>query len=281
MAALQQTAKARKTQEQRKHTRVKHSGSVIVKAEGGTFAGSTVNISRSGMQLVVNMPASYREIRSITFTLPSSAEALDIPCRLVRAEKNGSSEHQTLLGVEISCQSEAQMLLIESFIRDSLSQSMQNGSRESRLLPRSQCAITGVSTNRADLTVLSIENISSEGLLLRFQGNLKTGDMLFLEFTLPGDNRRLKLDGEVLYVIENMTPDSSAAGIRFLAQSAVTQARIKNFIVSSASGSAIRSVCEGFSSRGRRPRIPHHRPEPNRRGIPPAAGRRIGLKFPV
>ncbi len=241
---------ARMTQEQRKHTRVKHTGSVIVNAEGATFAGSTVNISRSGMQLVVNMPASHREIRSLTLTLPSSIEPLDIPCRIVRAEKTGRAEQQTLLGVEISFDTEAQMLLIEKFIRDQLSESLRNGAGESRLLPRSQCTITGVSTTRADLTVLSIDNISSEGLLLRFQGNLKTGDALSLEFSLPGDNRKLWLDGKVMYVIENMTADSSAAGITFQAQSAIIQARIKNFIVSSATGSAMRSVCEGFSSRG-------------------------------
>ncbi len=242
-------SEARKPKEQRKHTRVKHAGNVIVNAEGGTFAGSTVNISRSGMQLVVNWPASYREIRSITFTLPSSTEAVEIPCRLVRVEKNGLAEHQALLGVQLSCESEAQMLLIENFVRESLSRSMQNGFGESRLLPRSQCAISRVSTNRTDLRDLLIENISSEGLLLRFQGNLAMGDVLFLEFSLPRDNRSLQLTGEVLYVIENPGPGVSAAGIRFLTQSAIVQARIKNFIVASASGCAIRRVCEGLITR--------------------------------
>ena len=116
-----ESSKTAKAQEQRKHTRVRHSGSVVVNAEGGTFAGSTVNISRSGMQLVVNMPASYREIRSISFTLPSSTETLETPCRLVRAERNGATGPETLLGVEINWQTEAQMLLIENFIRDSIS----------------------------------------------------------------------------------------------------------------------------------------------------------------
>ncbi len=236
-------------QEQRKHTRVKHASSVIVNAEGGTFVGSTVNISRSGMQLVVNMPASHREIRSLTLNLPSSKEPLDIPCRFVRAEKNGAAGQETLLGVEISFQTEAQMLLIEKFIRDQLSESLQNGTGESRLLPRSQCSINNVSTNRADLTVLSIDNISSEGLLLRFQGNLETGDTLFLDFALPGDNRRLELAGEVLYVIKNGELEASTAGIRFLTQSPILQARIKNFIVASASGGAMRRVCEGLSTR--------------------------------
>jgi ubiquinone/menaquinone biosynthesis C-methylase UbiE/pimeloyl-ACP methyl ester carboxylesterase len=245
-----ESSRAAKAQEQRKHTRVRHSGSVVVNAEGGTFAGSTVNISRSGMQLVVNMPASYREIRSISFTLPSSTETLETPCRLVRAERNGAADHETLLGVEINWQTEAQMLLIENFIRDSISNSLQNPCGENRVLPRSQCAIEGVSTDRADLTVLSINNISSEGLLLRFRGELETGDALSLEFPLPGDSRRIQVTGRVLYVIENVTMDSSAAGIAFQTQSAIAQARIKNFIVTSASGSAIRGVCEGFTSRG-------------------------------
>ena len=61
---------------------------------------------------------------------------------------------------------------------------------------------------------------------------------------------RLQVSGRVLYVIENVTADSSTAGIAFQTQSAIVQARIKNFIVTSASGSAIRGVCEGFTSRG-------------------------------
>jgi ubiquinone/menaquinone biosynthesis C-methylase UbiE/pimeloyl-ACP methyl ester carboxylesterase len=240
---------ARKTQEQRRHTRVKHARSVIVNAEGGTFSGSTVNISRSGMQLIVNMPDSYREIRSITFTLPSSTETVDIPCQLVRVEKNSSAEQQALLGVQLSCESEAQMLLIENFVREGLSQSIQDGSGESRLVPRSKCAIATVSTNRTDLRVLSIENISTEGLLLRFHGNLAAGDVLPLEFALPGDSRSLRLTGEVLYVIENPAPGVSASGIKFLTQSAIVQAKIRNFIVASASGSAMRSACEDLFAR--------------------------------
>ncbi len=215
------------------------------------------------MQIVVNMPASHREIRSITFTLPSSAEIMELPCRLVRAERNGGSDQETLLGVEIRWQTEAQMLLIENFIRDSMSTALQNGSEESRLLPRSQCVITDVSTDRPDLAVQSIDNISSEGMLLRFQGNLRTGDALVLEFSLPGDSRKLQLAGKVLYIIENVTADSSAAGISFQAQSEVVQARIKNFIVTSASGRAMRGVYEGFSSRG----IAHEYRITNRRQI--------------
>ena len=238
------------SREQRKHTRIRHSGAVTIAAAGGTFSGTTVNISRSGMQVVVNMPVSHREVRSITFTLPSSTEALEIPCRLVRAEKNGKSDQELLLGVEINCQTQAQMLLIENFIRDTMSLPGKQGSPESRVLPRSQCAITGVVTDRTDIRVLSIDNISTDGLLLRFHGSLKSGENLLLEFLLPEDSRKMQLSGKVMYIIENGFRDGSAAGITLLDLSEIVRARIKNFIMVSASGTAMRRVYERFSARG-------------------------------
>ena len=242
----------KKTLEQRKHTRVKHSGSVIVNAGGGTFSGSTVNISRSGMQVMVNMPASYHEVQSITFSLPASSDTLEVPCRLVRMEKCEDSEQDLVLGVKIDYQTEAQMLLIENFIRDTM-QGWKPGEGaipESRLLPRSQCMITGVATNRPDLRVLSIDNISCEGLLLRFIGELESGEVLELEFCLPEDGRKLKLSGKVMYVIRNEFQDISAAGITLQNLSEIDRTRIKNFIIATVPGVAIRSVYKRFSALG-------------------------------
>lgn len=237
--------------EQRKHIRIPHSSSVLVFAEGGTFSGRAVNISRSGMQVIVHMPETYREIRSITFRLPSSNETLHVPCRLVRLDRGDRPGKESVLGVELNYQTEAQMLLIDSFIREMVQRELagEDRSRESRLLPRSRCAITGVAIDRAGVEPIAIDNISTEGLLLRFTGKLRVGDEVTLEFRLPGDERRLSVRGRITYVIENDFQNASAAGIALRELPEVARARIRNFIVASASGAAMRSLHDRFSSR--------------------------------
>ncbi len=237
--------------EQRRHVRIRHSGSVTIFAEGRTFSGQAVNISRTGMQVVVHMPESYREIRSLTFRLPSSNETFHVPCRLVRLDRSDRGGEETVLGVEISYQTEAQMLLIEGFIREMVRSRLEGTDRggESRLLPRSACTITDVAADRPGLDGLSVDNISTDGLLLRFSGQLKAGDRLRLEFRLPGDERPLAVAGRVMYVIENDFQGRSAAGIALQDLSEVTQARIRNFVLTSASGAALKSLHERFSSR--------------------------------
>jgi ubiquinone/menaquinone biosynthesis C-methylase UbiE/pimeloyl-ACP methyl ester carboxylesterase len=239
------------SRDQRKHVRIRHDGSVTLHTEGRTFLGRTVNISRSGMQVVVHMPESYREIRSLTFHLPFASEPLHFPCRLVRVEKGDRSGEELVLGVEIDYQTEAQMLLIDAFIREMKESRLLAGERaeESRLLPRSRCRITGVSIDRPETRVLSIDNISTDGLLLRFTGVLKAEDEVRLEFALPEDARRLALHGRVMYIIENDFQGTSAAGIALRGLSDVVRTRIANFIVAMATSSAMRSLHERFSER--------------------------------
>ena len=237
--------------EQRRHVRVRHSGSVTIFAEGRTFSGRLVNISRKGMQVVVHMPESYREIRSLTFHLPSSNEALHVPCRLVRLDRSEGPGGEAVLGVEVDYQTEAQMLLIEGFIREMMRRRLEGEDRsgESRLLPRSACAIAGVASDRPELSGLSIDNISVDGLLLRFSGPLKSADPLSLEFRLPGDERPLAVTGRVMYVIENDPQGRSAAGVALSDLPETVLARIRNFVVTSASGAAMKDLHERFSNR--------------------------------
>src|SRR4030042_6763543 len=121
--------------EKRKHARVTPQGSVEFAAANRTIHGTSLNISRNGMQVVVNLPESYEAIRSITFQLPATGEKLRIPCRLVRTSRNSDQEEQTL-GIEFQHEAEAQLLLIEKFIQDEASRTL-----ESRQLPRTDCRI--------------------------------------------------------------------------------------------------------------------------------------------
>ena len=106
--------------DQRRHVRVEHTGTVEFIGEGRRFSGQAVNISRTGMQVVVNLPDSCASVRSITFRLPSAPGAVDLPCRLVRRHDAPSAEGAAghVLGVEFSYESEAQMLLIENYVRE-------------------------------------------------------------------------------------------------------------------------------------------------------------------
>ena len=119
------------SRDQRKHTRVEHSGTVHLVSEGQQFSGQAINISRSGMQIIVNVPDSYRSVRSIAFTLPSSGQSVELPCRIARTESgNGSSQ---VLGLEFSIQADAQMLLIENFIRDLKQEELEGTTKEAEM----------------------------------------------------------------------------------------------------------------------------------------------------
>ncbi|MCK5007246.1 MAG: PilZ domain-containing protein, partial [Spirochaetales bacterium] len=236
------------TRDQRKHIRLEHSGTVQFISEGQQFSGQAVNISRSGMQVVVNVPDSYQSVRSITFTLPHSEQAIELPCRIVRSESGNGGDEAQVLGLEFSYQGEAQLLLIENFIREMKKTDLAEPSQSSemRQIPRADCSIRNVLINRDGVKVHSIDNISSEGLLISFRGDLNPGELVELSFCLPGDKRRLELAGSITYIIRNDFQELCSAGLRLIDPKETHQARIRNFIVAATSTTAIKSLCDRF-----------------------------------
>jgi len=235
--------------DKRKHIRVTHSERVKFITEENTFSGKSLNISRSGMQVVVNMPESYQEVRSITFTLPYSSESIDIPCRLVHTKGHNTAREQ-VLGVEFNYQAEAQLLLIENFIREirRAQPSKESELEEMRRLPRAICALAGATVNREDLEVTSIDNISTEGLLITIAGRVQTGEALEFKLFLPGDQRPLPIGGKVRYLVENSFRSTSSAGISFTAIKETDRTRIRNFIVTQASSMAMKNLYHNLAS---------------------------------
>jgi len=235
--------------DKRKHIRVTHSERVKFITEENAFSGKSLNISRSGMQVVVNMPESYQEVRSITFTLPHSSKSIDIPCRLVHTKGDNGAREQ-VLGVEFNYQAEAQLLLIDNFIREIRSAKPLKGSEleEMRRLPRAICALAGATVNRKGLKVISIDNISTEGLLITIAGRVKTGEVLEFELFLPGDQRPIILGGKVRYLVENSFRSTSSAGISFTAIKETDRTRIRNFIVTQASSMALKNLYHNLAS---------------------------------
>lgn len=231
----------------RKHTRVQHSDTVELTTGTYTFSGTSINVSTSGMQVVVRMPASHDSIRSIAFHLPGSGERVQVPCRLIRNSEHDVDGDQ-VLGLEFLHEADAQLLLIEKFIQDS-----QLSRDNARRLPRTSCQLEDVTVDDPRLHVLSIDNLSTEGLLLSFRGTLKQGDPLALGVGIPGDDRRLSLSGTVAYVIENIFRGSLTAGVRLSTMKETDERRLRNLIVTCSSGSALRGLHHHLDSRAMEP----------------------------
>ncbi len=155
------------------------------------------------------------------------------------------------MGLEFSYQGEAQLLLIENFIRElkktELTRSSHNS--EMRQIPRADCSIRNILINRDGVKVHSIDNISSEGLLISFRGDLNPGELVELSFCLPGDKRGLQLTGCITYIIRNDFQELCSAGLRLIDPKETHQARIRNFIVTATSTTAIKSLCDWFDKR--------------------------------
>jgi len=203
------------------------------------------------MQVIVNVPDSYQSVRSITFTLPNSGQSLELPCHLVRVDSADGGGSSQVLGLEFSYQADAQMLLIENYIRDLRQEQLDGITREveMRRVHRASCSIREVTTNRKDIRVVSIDNISTEGLLVSYTGELKPEEYLDLSFPLPGNPRVLKLFGQVMYVIDDVFRAVSSTGICLHDIGKTDQARIQNYVIEAASGSAVRKLHEVFETR--------------------------------
>ncbi len=230
--------------EKRKHARVSHSGTVEFITEGRRFRGRAVNVSRSGMQVEVRLPDSFESVRRVTFTLPTSDAAISVPFRFVRTDPGAAAD---VVGLEFDFEDETQRLLIEQFIRDMKQRADDEAAAEMRRVPRTACALTEVTCTRADVTVLSIDNLSTEGLLFTCKGPLGPEEELELRAVLPDDGRTLKLRGRVVYVIGGGMDGSSVAGLRLYPGSEVSEARLRNFISERRSTDALRDVYAGFA----------------------------------
>ncbi len=231
----------------RKHTRVDHRAAVELTSESSIFPGTSVNVSVSGMQVVVGLPASYDSIQRIAFHIPGSDERVELPCRLIRNSEH-DGEGDQVLGLEFLYEADAQLLLIEKFIQDS-----QPGRDDARQLPRTSCRLDDVTVDNPAFHVLSIDNLSTEGMLLSFRGNLKEGDALAMSVGIPGDDRRLGLSGTVVYVVENVFRGSLTAGVRLSTLKETEESRLRNLIVACSSGSALRGLHEHLHSKEMEP----------------------------
>ena len=230
----------------RKHTRVAYEKQVELVAEGQTLIGKSIDISNSGIQVVVNVPVSHLSVHRMAFMLPMASENIPIPCKVVRSNKTDSEDDEHVLGIEFSCQTDAQMVLIDNFIRNVNVTRMNNeaGSPDMRVIPRISCSLTGITSDKGGVSIVSIDNISPEGCLVSYRGILNTRDSITLGLNLPGDRRGITAKGSVSYVIQGNQGDTNRAGLCFKALSNIDSIRIQNFILKSAASTAMKTIQE-------------------------------------
>ncbi len=237
--------------DRRKNIRVGHQAQVEVAAASGVLSAQSTDLSRTGIGVVVRVPEDYRDIRSITLRLPRHEEPLEIPVRLVRATGRDDSDDAHLLALEFEYDAEAQRLLIDQYVRDEVLRALQEGQEEAeaRQVPRCGCSIVEVEAVECTTEVKSIDNLSTEGALVRFdrQSAPQPGSRLRLRFSLPEDPRPIETEGEVVYVIDETDGRSVTAGIKFREMREPYHARIRSFVVENASRTARQNMQEWFA----------------------------------
>jgi ubiquinone/menaquinone biosynthesis C-methylase UbiE/pimeloyl-ACP methyl ester carboxylesterase len=229
----------------RKHVRVSYEKQVELIAEGQILVGKSIDISNSGIRVIVNVPVSHLSVERIAFTLPLAPEAIHIPCKVVRSNRT-ESEEEHVLGIEFSSQTETQMILIDNFIQNINNKSTKSDAKQSdmRIIPRISCNLTGISSDNKGIFIASIDNISTEGCLISYTGFINAHDVLTLTINLPGDRRRISATGFITYVIQDDGWGMHRAGICFTDISDIDSIRIRNFILKSATSTALRTLQE-------------------------------------
>lgn len=228
--------------DKRRNVRITHRDTVRINAEGKYFEGQSIDISRTGMQIVVTVPETDSQVRSISFTLPQSQEALRIPVRLARQNAEDAGRGRYRLGLEFDFEAEEQILLIEQYIRDLKNTSIQEDDEEheARTIPRTDCDIRSLSVSGGRLDPVRIANVSTEGLLLRYNGELSIGQILQIEFAVEAGRRPISATASVVYVVEADMLGSSTAGLRFVEMKEIDRSRLRNFIVDCTSSTSLR-----------------------------------------
>ncbi len=193
------------------------------------------------MRVIVKMAATYDSIQSIAFQIPGSGERVLLPCRLICSSERQQGQ---ALGIEFLSEDDSQLLLIEKFIED-----CQLNRNEERKLPRTSCHLEDVIEVGQKVRVVSIENLSADGLLLNYVDNLQSGETLQLSVGIPGDERRLILSGTVMYVMDNVFRGSLTAGLRLSTMKEIEERRLRNLILACANRSAMRDMHEHLSAK--------------------------------
>jgi len=203
----------------------------------GTIPARTIDVSRNGMKVIVNHPHSFDRIHRISVNLPGNTGD-GIPCHIRRSKK--ADEHWEI-GLEFDGETDARMLLIERWLESLENRQPETDSAptESRQVPRTRCTITDIECTEDNLQVISAEDLSVDGMLIKARGNVYSGDLLNFTMKLPGNKRRIPFTGRVAYLVGDGPEDLFSAGISIEKMKETDINRLRNFIIDIASGAAM------------------------------------------
>jgi len=187
-----------------------------------------MDISLSGMRIIVNQPNDFDKVKRISVELPG-AGGEGIPC-LIRRNVKGEGAWE--FGLEFAGETNAQMLLVKHWIdslgkRKKQSESMPLSSRHA---PRTRCVITNIECANGELVIHSAQNISTRGMMIRGSGRLKRGDLLPLKMNLPGFFRPIPLEARVIYLIDSGSDNPFQAGLSIVKMSEAGHDKLQQFI---------------------------------------------------
>lgn len=202
----------------------------FVRLEDGKerIPATMMDISLSGMRVIVNQPSDFNKIKRISVELPG-AGGEGIPC-LIRRNVRGESGWD--FGLEFAGETNAQMLLVKRWI-ESLEKHSEQGrstSLTSRRVPRTRCVITNIECANRELSIHSAQNISTRGMLIQGSGKLKSGDILSLKMSLPDFSGPISLEARVVYLIDSGLGNPFQAGLSIVKMNEGSHDRLQQFI---------------------------------------------------
>ncbi|TVQ41222.1 MAG: methyltransferase domain-containing protein [Spirochaetaceae bacterium] len=235
--------------EKRRHVRIHGSARVAFGSGRKSIEGTATDISSSGMRIVAAIGTDSDTLDSVFVRFPDLDGEVQIPARVTRHVSNGSDR---VIGLQFEFEAEAQRALIDSYVRAAKNREIQNHgvAANSRKLPRASCSIASVAADSTEATILSLDNVSTDGFLATYDGQLRIGERLMLEFALPADSRPIQSEVSVVYTERNPFHNRSAAGLRIEAIGEVDRARLRNFIVQASSGGTLRTVHTWIAQQG-------------------------------
>lgn len=203
----------------------------------GSIPARTIDVSRNGMRVVVNRPHGFDEIHRISVNLPG-AGGDGIPCRIRRSEM-GTDQWE--IGLEFDGDTDARMLLIERWLEsvEKRKPDTDSAPTESRQVPRTRCTINDISCSDRNLEIVSAEDISVDGMLIRARGKISSGELLSLTMNLPEIQRPIQFTANIAYVVDNGPDALFSAGISVEEMKETDRNRLRKFIVDVSSGVAM------------------------------------------
>lgn len=206
-----------------------------IRLEGGSsvIKGRTVDVSRNGMKILVESSEDFGPLTNVSVNLPGTGGE-GIPCH-VRRSSRGDNHWE--IGLEFDGETEARMLLVERWLESLEKHSgiSDSAPTESRQVPRTRCTLEDIRCTDESIKVLSVEDISLDGMLVRIDGNMKKGDTIPLAIRLNSSDREIGFQAKIAFIAE----DGRTAGLAIAEMKEIDRNRLRSFIVDIASGVAM------------------------------------------